>query len=102
MARNTDVPTARIANYSRETYDQDYGQYGHEDPAEAVHSDSEKIVFADAQGDAHQRWASDLGLDTKTVRDWMHDHLDGVDYDWISSDPIVLLKPTDAEEGDDQ
>lgn len=86
--------TAReqIAEYSRETYTEDYGQHGIDTPSEAVHVDSEKVVFADEQGEAISRWADDLDLDAGTVRDWMHDHADGVDYDWVSSDLVVLLK----------
>jgi len=91
MAENKDATSAQIANYSRETYDEYLAEY--EDiHGEPVHEDDEKAVFADAKGHELNDWADEIDTDRSEVAEWMHDRADDVEYNWVSSDPVVLLK----------
>jgi hypothetical protein len=91
MVEATDDTNARIADYSRETYDGFLAEY--EDIHGApVDEDDERAVFADEKGHELNEWANDLGLERSEVAEWMHDRADDVDYEWVASDPVVLLK----------
>lgn len=91
MAEDNDATNAQIANYSRETYDEYLAEY--EDIHGApVHEDDEKAVFADGKGHEINEWASAVGVERSEVAEWMHEQAADVDYNWVSSDPVVLLK----------
>lgn len=99
MAQDNDATVeAQIANYSRETYNEFLAEY-QDIHGEPVHEDDEKAVFADGKGRELNEWASDIGVERSDVAEWMHEQADRVDYHWVSSDPVVLLK-TAAEGGD--
>ena len=90
MAQSNDT-AARISTYSRETYDEYLTEYEdtHGDP---VHEDDNMAVFADETGHELGEWANELSIDRSVVAEWMHDRADDVDYNWVASDPVVLLK----------
>ncbi len=83
--------TDKIEEISRDTYANYLDEYYdiHGDP---VHEDDEKIVFADKVGHELGELANEIGVERSQVAEWMHEKADDVDYNWVASDPVVLLK----------
>lgn len=80
-----------IAEYSRECHD-DYLEDYEDVHGEPVAEFPSLLVFADTHGYEYNEWAADLGIPRDEVSHWHHEQARGADYNWSTSDPVVLLR----------
>lgn len=87
---DAEIVNAQIAEYSRESHDEYLAEY--EDVHERVAEDASMLVFADSDGHELTEWANEIGVSREAVSNWMHSQAENVDYSWVASDPVVLLR----------